>query len=176
MIRKAALALSALFLAFLAIGLLLPGEIRVQRSIEIAAPPETVFPLVDDLREFNRWSPWQAAGVDFSFSGPESGVGARMVWTEPDGRPGGGQEIVVSQPPRRVVYGLEFGPRGGAEASMELESSPLGTRVTWGFDYRVGYDMVGRYIGALTQGRVGEQYALGLTRLKALAETGEASP
>lgn len=63
-----------------------------------------------------------------------------------------------------------------ALSAVLLEASPLGTRVTWGFDYRVGYDMIGRYIGVLIQGWVGEQYALGLTRLKALAETGEAKP
>ena len=57
MIRKAALALSGLFLVFLMIGLWLPDAVQVSRSIEIAAQPEKVFPLVNDLRAFQRWSP-----------------------------------------------------------------------------------------------------------------------
>ncbi len=41
--------------------------------------------------------------------------------------------------------------------------------------YRIGYDIAGRYIGALTKGQVSDKYAEGLERLKRLAETGAAS-
>lgn len=177
MIRKAALALSALFLTFLVVGLLLPGELHIQRGIEIAAPPDKVFPLVNDLRAFNRWSPWQSSGMAYTFSGPESGVGARMTWTEQgEGGMSGSQEITHSDPPRQVVYDLDFGLRGGAQATMELEPAVGGTRATWGFIYRIGYDIMGRYIAALTKDRVADKYAEGLARLKALVETGAATP
>jgi uncharacterized protein YndB with AHSA1/START domain len=177
MIRKAALSFSTLFLTFLVVGLLLPGELRIQRSIEIAAPPDKVFPLVNDLHAFNRWSPWQSSGIAYAFSGPGSGVGARMTWAEPgEGGMTGSQEITRSEPPRQVVYDLDFGLRGGAQATMELEPAAGGTRATWGFVYRIGYDIMGRYIAALTKGRVADKYADGLARLRALVETGAATP
>jgi uncharacterized protein YndB with AHSA1/START domain len=175
MIRKAALALSGLFLVSLMIGLWLPDAVQVSRSIEIAAQPEKVFPPVNDLRAFQRWSPWHVQGMAVTFSGPESGVGARMTWTEPDGMTGS-QEIAASEPPRRVAYGLEFGQRRAAQATMELEPAGAGTRVTWGFVYRIGFDILARYVGALAKARVGDKYTEGLARLRELAERDAASP
>jgi len=175
MIRKVSLILTGLFLALLVVGMLLPGELDVERSIDIARTPEQVFPLVDDPRAFNRWSPWDAGGMTVAYSGGESGVGARMIWTDPAGEAKGSQEIVESDPPNRVVYELEFGLRGGARATVELEPAGSGTRVTWGFSYRIGYDIVGRYIGALTASRIGAKFDQGLERLKRLAESDAAS-
>lgn len=176
MLRKAALALSGLFLAFLMIGLLLPSRVQVVRTIEIAASPERLFPLVDDLRAFQRWSPWQAPSMAVAFSGPQAGVGARMSWSDDGGAMSGSQTITASEPPRWVVYGLDFGPGSAAEASMELEPAATGTRLTWAFGYDIGYDIVGRYIGTLVKGQVESKYGEGLGRLKALAETGAATP
>lgn len=103
MIRKLALALSGRFLTFLVVGLLLPDAVGLSRTIEIAAPPEKVFPLVNDLRTFQRWSPWQSPGLAVAYSGTSSGVGARMSWSQDGGGMAGSQEIAESDPPRWVV-------------------------------------------------------------------------
>ena len=38
---------------------LLPTDWQVERRVEIEAPPERVFALLDELRAWQRWSPWQ---------------------------------------------------------------------------------------------------------------------
>ena len=129
-IRKPALALSGLFLTFLVVGLLLPDAVGLSRTIEIAAPPEKIFPLVNDLRAFQRWSPWQSPGLAVAYSGTSSGVGARMSWSQDGGGMAGSQEIAESDPPRRVVYALSFGPGTEAQATLDLEPAAGGTRVT----------------------------------------------
>ncbi|MCG6861559.1 MAG: SRPBCC family protein [Chromatiaceae bacterium] len=157
-------------------GLLLPGEIRVARSIEIDVPPAQVFPFVNDPEAFNHWSPWAAVDNEtrYEFAGPESGVGARLSWSSDNPEVGSGtQEIIRSRPPEQVVMQLDFGPQGSAEASFDLEPVGTSTRVTWSFGYEIGYDLIGRYVGLLMERLVGEKYEEGLERLKRLAETGQ---
>ena len=62
---------------------LLPAQAVVNRSIEIAAPPEKVFAIVGDLRRFKEFSPWAERDPDivYSFEGTESGLGQVMRWS-----------------------------------------------------------------------------------------------
>ena len=175
-VRITALTLSVAVGLFIIVGLLLPGEILVSRSIDIEAPPEKVFPLVNDLEAFKRWSPWTEIDEDtrFELSGPDSGVGARMSWSSGNPEVGSGsQEIIRSRPPEQVVLMLDFAPRGSAQASFDLVSVDAGTRITWSFTYKTGYDLVGRYMGLLMEGLVGNKFEEGLERLKRLIETGQ---
>jgi uncharacterized protein YndB with AHSA1/START domain len=175
-VRIAAVTLGTFFGVLVLGALLLPGEIRVERNIEISAPPDQVFPLVDDLEVFHRWSPWSSAdsATVYEFSGPDAGVGARMTWSSENPEVGAGsQEIISSTPPEQVLLALDFGPQGGAEAAFDLEPTDSGTRVTWSFGYDIGYDLVGRYVGLVMQEMVGRKYEEGLERLKRFAETGD---
>ena len=52
-------------------GMLLPTEQHVERSVVVKADPAKVFSLVNDFREFNKWSPWAAYD-------PE---GTRLTWS-----------------------------------------------------------------------------------------------
>ena len=54
------------------------GTYRVSRSATIAADPALVHRLVDDLREWPSWSPWEDLdpALERTYSGPGSGVGA----------------------------------------------------------------------------------------------------
>jgi carbon monoxide dehydrogenase subunit G len=175
-VRIAAVVMGILVGLFILGGLLLPGEIRVARSIEIDAPPEQVFPLVNDLDAFNRWSPWATLDSEtrYELTGPESGVGARLSWSSDNPEVGSGsQEIVRSLPPEQVSLRLDFGAGGSAEASFDLESTDNGTKVTWSFGYEIGYDLIGRYVGLVLDRLVGKKYEEGLERLKRLVETGQ---
>jgi len=71
------------FVLFLSVGLFLPRNVHVERSIEIDRPASTVFVLLNSYRAFASWSPWAARDPDarYEFSGPESGVGARLSWS-----------------------------------------------------------------------------------------------
>jgi len=83
---------------------------HVERSIAIAAPPERVFPHVDDFHAWNAWSPWEKIDPQLqrSFSGPPSGAGASYAW-EGDRNVGAGRmTITKSAPASRIVIRLEF--------------------------------------------------------------------
>lgn len=57
-----ALAIAGIVLALLVAALLIfaatrPDTFRVQRATSIKAPPEKIFPLINDFQRWGRWSP-----------------------------------------------------------------------------------------------------------------------
>ncbi|MEJ2084280.1 MAG: SRPBCC family protein [Acidobacteriota bacterium] len=156
------------------IGVFLPDSVHVERSVVIDAPQATVFVLINGFKNFNRWSPWYARdpNAEFSYEGPEQGVGARMTWASVETDLGSGsQEIVDSKPSELVRTHLDFGQRGTAEATFELRAVDGGTEVTWGFDTEFGWDLMGRYYGLFIDRLVGTDYEQGLEGLKEFAES-----
>ncbi len=165
----------ALVVLFVAGGFLLPSETHVERSVVIKADPVKVFLLVNDYREFNKWSPWATLdpeGTTYEFSGPSAGVGAKMSWRSEHPNVGvGAQEIVASEPNAMVRSKLMFdGFDAPTYASFILEPAEGGTLVTWTFDSDMD-SMLGRYFGLMMDDWVGADYERGLARLKELAET-----
>lgn len=163
--------------AFLLVGLFLPKIVTVERTTTIAAAPEAIYGLTDGFRRFNEWSPW--AGLDpatqYTYSGPERGVGARMEWSSenPDvGR--GSQEIVAVEPGRRATSALDFGMDTPTTATLVFTPDGAGTRVTWTLTSDFSDSLVGRYFGLVLDGMVGPDYEKGLAQLKALAESTQA--
>lgn len=165
----------ALILLFVAGGMLLPADTHVERSIVIKAEPAKVYSLVNDYREFNKWSPWAAydpEGTSYEYTGPDTGVGARMSWASEHPNVGvGAQEIVESNPDKMVKSKLMFdGFDAPSYASFILEPTDGGTRVTWTFDSEMD-SLLGRYLGLMMDGWVGADYERGLASLKELAES-----
>ncbi len=167
-------AVAVLLVIVVTVGLFLPDRVHVERSIVIDAPPERVFPLVNDYRNFNQWSPWYGMDPDarYRFDGPESGVGAKLSWDSDNPDVGSGsQQIVESRANALVRTHLDFGDQGVAEARFTLSPEGTGTRVTWGFDTDFGYNLVGRYFGLLFESMIGPDYEQGLANLKRVAES-----
>ena len=175
-LKNLVLALVAVVVVFAVVGVLLPRSVHIERSVDVEARPVTVFTLVNGFARFNDWSPWadiDPEGTRYTFTGPEIGAGARMTWASDNPRVGvGSQEIVASEPHRRVDTVLDFGPQGTAEASFRIDPTNGGTRVTWSFETDFGWNLVGRYLGFfMFDAALGGDYERGLENLKALAES-----
>ena len=174
LLKKFVVGLLVLVALVVVIGLFLPSTAHVERSVQIAAAPHVVFTLVDNLRNFNRWSPWAERDPEtvYTFSGPDAGVGATMSWASDNPQVGAGsQRLTTSQPHSRVEAQLDFGAQGTAESFFDLQPADDGTAVTWGFDTDFGLDLVGRYMGLMFDSWIGADYEAGLANLKALAES-----
>jgi effector-binding domain-containing protein len=108
----------------------------------------------------------------YTYSGPVTGVGAKMSWVgDPKSVGSGSQEIVESRPYELVKAALDFGDQGKATAQFVLAKEGSGTRVTWGFDTDLGMNPVARYFGLMFDSMIGKDYEKGLAGLKALAES-----
>lgn len=152
---------------------LLPRHVHVERDAVIAAAPAQVYPYVSDFHKFNEWSPWarRDPNMDYTFEGPDSGVGARMSWQSANEEVGAGtQEIVAATENEAVQTHLDFGAMGTAEAFYKLAPEGAGTRVTWAFDTDLGMNPVSRWMGLMFEKWIGADYEEGLANLKTVAE------
>jgi uncharacterized protein YndB with AHSA1/START domain len=162
--------------AFVAIGFVLPREVSVARSIDIDAPPSTIFPHLNNHRATEAWSPWLAKDPEtkVTYEGPEAGVGAKMAWDSDNPQVGKGtSEITASEPDRRVAVALDFGEMGTADSAYDLEAAGGTTKVTWSFKTDMGAGPVGRWMGLMMDGWVGADFEQGLSNLKDLVERGD---
>ncbi len=165
--------LALLVAVVVGVGFLLPKTAQLERSIEINAPPATVFVVVNSFKRFQEWSPWQDDDPNavVTYNGPESGVGAKMTWSGEQGM--GSQEIVESTPYSRVRTKLVFEGFEGDDYHSAFNIEPVGataTRVTWSFK-AIYNGMPGRYFGLIAEEMLGADYDEGLVNLKALVET-----
>lgn len=160
-----------------AVGFLLPREVQVARSATIEASPQTIYPLINDLRTHQEWSPWlaQAEDVTLAYEGPDEGEGQTLRWASEDPRVGSGsQTITETVENESVTTALDFGENGTGVALLSLEPAGEATEVTWTLDADVGPNPVGRWFGLFLDGMVGDDYERGLAMLGELAVAREA--
>lgn len=171
--------LACLAVLLLAAGLFLPKSAHVERSVVTTASADTVFGIVNGFARFNEWSPWvdEDPATKYTFSGPPTGVGAKMSWTSDKPEVGkGSQEIIAVEPGRSVTTQLDFGDQGRATSRIDLAGEAGGTRITWSFDTSFEDDYFGRYFGLFFDRLIGADYEKGLARLESLAESLPAAP
>ena len=179
LLRRLVYVVAAALAVLLTIGLLLPDSAHVERSVTTSASPQTVYGLVDGYARFNEWSPW--ADLDpatrYTYSGPPTGVGARLEWRSDKPEVGSGsQEIVAVEPGRRVTTKLDFGTQGTATSTMSIEPEGTGSRITWSIDASFEGRFLERYFGLFFDRLIGPDYEKGLSRLAALAEATPPAP
>ncbi|MFZ4603968.1 MAG: SRPBCC family protein [Caulobacterales bacterium] len=153
----------------------LPVQLDVSRSIEISRPRATVFALVNDLRTFNEFSPWVEIDptAAYAFSGPRAGPGQISTWTSTSTVIGSGSiRIVSAKAPVEVVYAINRGP-SHTRSMFKIAGKGLRSTVTWSFTARCPPTLEAlpcRYMNALAKSQIAHNYALGLAKLKLLAE------
>src|SRR6187200_3000662 len=87
-----------------------PDSFSVQRAAIVDAPPEKLFPLINDFRQWGSWSPYEHRdpAMKRTFSGAVRGKGAVYAW-EGDKNVGSGRmEILEAAPSSKVVIKLDF--------------------------------------------------------------------
>jgi uncharacterized protein YndB with AHSA1/START domain len=161
--------------AMLLIAGMRPKQFRVQRSQSMRAAPETVFALVNDFHEHQRWSPWETMDphMQRSHSGAQAGVGAVYEWAG-NGQVGSGRmQITQSTPAQRVVVALHFDKPFKADNTVEyqLDSGPSGTTTVTQTMHGPSHFMH-RLMGLFfsMDKMVGGKFEEGLANLKRLAE------
>jgi effector-binding domain-containing protein len=159
-----------LLIVFLLGGFLLPAKTYVSREIEIARPASFIFQFFNGFKRYNEWSPYLAHDPQskYSYSGPETGIGAKMSW---DGEKlGQGSQTVLSvQENAQVVVDLKF-DGGGGKATYALENKGDSTLMRWTFESNAGNNPMMRWMNLALDKFVGPDYEQGLANLKALVE------
>lgn len=127
--------LGALIVLFLIVVALRPSDFRVSRSAIIDAPPSVVFPHINDLHQWEAWSPWEKLdpGMKRTFGGMPQGVGATYTWNGNNKVGEGTNTIVESRPNELVGMKLEFRRPFAGTNAVQFTLTPQGeqTVVTW---------------------------------------------
>lgn len=153
-----------------------PDQFTISRSIQIAAPPDTVFPHMNDLRKSMEWSPWAKLDPNMksTFEGPDAGEGAKYHWVSDQQNVGEGKmTIVESRPNELVKCELEFikPMQGKSTVDFILQPEGDGTVVTWKM-YGKQQFMEKAFCMFMDMDKmVGGDFEKGLQNLKSLVET-----
>ena len=106
----------------------------LSRSTRVQADVATVHALIDDFREWPKWSPWEGVDPDLrrDYSGPEHGVGSTYHWSG-NKKAGEGEMQIKESTPTSVVVDLEFLKPFKATNVTTFSLVPAGdaTEVTW---------------------------------------------
>jgi uncharacterized protein YndB with AHSA1/START domain len=155
-----------------------PDTFSVQRSASMKAPPEKIFALINDLRSWGAWSPYEKKdpAMKRTFSGPSSGKGAVYEWDGDKNVGKGRMEITEATPPTKVLIKLDFIKPFEGHNTAEFTMEPKGdnTVVTWAMYGPCPYvaKVMGVVMGLFMNmdEMIGNDFAAGLASLKATVE------
>jgi hypothetical protein len=150
-----------------------PGTFHVERSIGIKASQEKIFPLINDFRQWDAWTPYNKdPAMKKTLSNNASGQGAVYAWEGNREVGVGSIEITESAPPARIDLHLHMIKPFEAHNHVEFTLQPQGdsTTVKWGIDGTQAYFVKVMGLFMNMDQMVGKDFEVGLARLKSVAE------
>ena len=130
--------LLALITVILAVAATRPASFQLERSATIAAPPEQIFPLLNDFHAWGAWSPWEHLDPNLkrTYDGATSGTGAVYSWVGNRKVGKGRMEITGESAPTSLTIQLDFIEPFEAHNVSTFALRPVegGTHLTWAMD------------------------------------------
>jgi hypothetical protein len=150
------------------------AEFEVVRSAVVTAEPARVHRLINDFHKWVEWSPWEDLDPQLqrSYSGADSGVGARYAWSG-NRKAGAGSMEIIGSGDREIGVRLDFLKPMKATNMVTFILDPVetGTEVTWRMTGRQTglMGVIGKFIPM--DRFVGRDFEKGLARLQQAATT-----
>ena len=151
-----------------------PNSFRIQRSTLIQAPPEKIFPMINDFHQWQAWSPWENIDptMQRTYSGTNQGVGTIYAW-QGTGKVGAGRmEITNAHPDLEIIIQLDFLKPFEAHNTAEFTLTPQGqnTELTWVMHGPSPY--ISKLMGVFfnMDRMIGKDFEKGLNNLKLIIE------
>ena len=174
MLKTFLLIAAAAIAALLAYAAFKPDTFRLSRSATINSPPDKVFALINDLRQFNTWNPFAKMDPQdgITYDAVTVGVGGAYNW-QGDKSGVGRMQITESVPAQRVSAKLDFSKPFEAHNVVDFTVQAQGEKactVTWTMQGPMSY--LNRLVTTFfdMDKTVGKEFEAGLANLKALAE------
>lgn len=174
MLKLIAVTIAVLIAGVLIFATTRPDAFRVERAVAIQAPPEKVFALINDLKAWAAWSPWEKKdpAMQRAYGATTAGKGATYAWEGNRDVGKGGMEIVDSTPPSRIRLRLDFVTPFEAHNIVTFTLAPQGstTRVSWAMEGPVPYFAKIIHMFLDMDAMVGRDFEAGLAAMKTAAE------
>jgi len=154
----------------------LPSEVNIKQSIKIKAPAAVVYDQVNDLRNWDNWSPYKDSTLLSQFRGPIRGVGATIRWT--DKKEGRAVLTITDAKPYEFIKTSLKTPKQEKTADMLFSFNQIGdsTEITWERDIKNLAFPFGRYVGWMLKKGYIYNFKLGLTNMKKYIESYHTRP
>jgi len=170
-IKSLIVLLIIIIVLFIVIGIFLPKNYTVSRSIVIDASPQQIHPYINNLNNWPKWSPWTENDPTLKVTVGDiaSGVGASQSWVGKDGD--GSLVFTASSLQEGIDYDVEFN-QGQFKCKSIFEYVPEGqnTDVIWEMKGKVDTPVIGGYFAAKMDSWVGIEFEKGLQNLKKAVE------
>jgi uncharacterized protein YndB with AHSA1/START domain len=151
-----------------------PDTFSVQRATTIKAPPERIFPLINDFHQWASWSPYENKdpAMKRSFGGAASGRGAVYAWEGNKNVGSGRMEIMDASAPSKIVIKLDFFTPFEGHNTAEFTMLPQGdaTNVTWLMHGPPPFMSKVMQVFINLDNMIGKDFEAGLANLKRLAD------
>ncbi len=155
-------ALIIVAVAAVVVGVVMPGNGHIERSLVIGKDMRQVYDVLSNYRRFPEYSEQRDAdrNIKFDFSGKAYGPGAEISWASDDGKVGNGKFTIASADPSfdkvdstakkaTIVWNVDNDWRGNDKHfTIDLErngSRGQLTKVTWSYDVDYGWNLINRY-------------------------------
>jgi len=157
-----------------------PDDTHIERSALIKASPEAILANVNDYKKWKTWSPWEKVDPNMkrSYSGPESGKGAKCAW-EGNDEVGVGNMEILSTEPTKTVLKLHFDKPFEGDNIVTFTVLPEGdaSKVTWAMDSKDNPFMCKVAQVFVNMDEVcGKEFDKGLKDLKTISENPDGKP
>ena len=138
-IKRLFLLILSLVALVLLIGVFAPKKFKVERSMEVSLPKDSVYNYLKYLKNQDQFSVWarQDPKMKKTYTGTDGTIGFVSAWESKDEKVGtGSMEIVKLTPGERIDLHLRFKVPFENEDDSYFETSSINagkTRVIWGF-------------------------------------------
>src|SRR5688572_4553743 len=130
----------ALIVLYFVLALFGPKHVKVERSIVVNAPAETVKEKLGDFQYFQtRWSPWteKDPAMTTNYSGAPGEPGHKLAWSG-NKDVGTGEMELVGFHNDSLIQVLRFEGQGESQSYYIIKDEGGNTKVTWGIGFEVG--------------------------------------
>ena len=155
-----------------------PNTFGVRRATTVKAPPERIFPLINDFHQWGSWSPYENKdpAMKRSFSGAADGKGAVYGWEGNKNVGSGRMEIMDTSKSSKIVIKLDFFTPFEGHNTAEFTMLPQGdatnltTNVTWLMHGPAPFMSKVMQVFINLDNMIGKDFEIGLANLKRLTE------
>ena len=154
----------------------LPGTVKVERRRVIPASKETVFNLVNTLKNWDKWSPWKEkdTAAVMTYSEQAAGKGAWYTWKGNKEVGEGKLTITDSWGTDSLIIELDFMEQGKGMGGYYFFEKEKGTEVVWTMTSEMPFMF--RIMGLFMDGMLGPDFEKGLENMEKAALAEPAKP
>jgi uncharacterized protein YndB with AHSA1/START domain len=174
MLKTIAIIIAVLIAGVLIFAATKPDTFRVERSTSIKAPPEKIFAILNDFKQWGAWSPWEKKdpAMKRNFGAITAGKGATYGWEGNKDVGQGSMTITESVPSSKLALNLDFLKPFEAHNFVEFTLAAQGdtTNVKWAMHGPANFMTKIIHVFMNMDKMVGPDFEAGLANLKAAAE------